>query len=86
MNKAITKPVRAVLGLGFLCASLYLGIAFYYRKGFALGTTVNGIDLTGMTMEEAESALLAHDSYKQIDVIDKNNEAYTILLENIGYY
>lgn len=85
MNKAITKLVIAVLGLGFLCASLYVGIAFYYRKGFAFGTTVNGIDLTGMTMEEAESALLAHDSYKQIDVIDKNNEAYTILLENIGY-
>ena len=83
--KAITKLFIAVLGIGFLLASLYLGIAFYYRKGFSFGTTVNGINLTGMSMEEAEAVLLAHDSYQQIEVVDKNNETYTIALSDIGY-
>lgn len=83
--KAITKFFIAVLGISFLLASLYLGVAFYYRKGFSLGTTVNGLDLTGMTMEEAEAVLLAHDSYQQIEVIDKDNEIYTIALSDIGY-
>ena len=55
--KAITKLFIAVLGIGFLLASLYLGIAFYYRKGFSFGTTVNGLNLTGMSMEEAEAVL-----------------------------
>lgn len=83
--KAITKLFIAVLGIGFLLASLYLGIAFYYRKGFSFGTTVNGLNLTGMSMEEAEAVLLAHDSYQQIEVVDKNNETYTIALSDIGY-
>ena len=83
--KAITKLFIAVLGIGFLLASLYLGIAFYYRKGFSFGTTVNGLNLSGMTMEEAEAVLLAHDSYQQIEVVDKNNETYTIALSDIGY-
>ena len=83
--KAITKLFIAVLGIGFLLASLYLGIAFYYRKGFSFGTTVNGLNLSGMSMEEAEAVLLAHDSYQQIEVVDKNNETYTIALSDIGY-
>ena len=36
-------------------------------------------------MEEAEAVLLAHDSYQQIEVVDKNNETYTIALSDIGY-
>ena len=84
MKKAITRLFIAVLGLGFLFVSLYFGVAFYYRKGFAFGTTVNGINLTGMTMEEAEQALKEHDSYRSIDVVDKNNDTYTIVLDNIA--
>lgn len=86
MKGAIRNSIIAILGVVVLGISLYGCVALYYWGGFAYGTVINGTDLTGMSIEEANSILVAKAPYKEINVIDKTGQSYIIPMETIGYH
>lgn len=59
--KKTTKTVFMVLGIVLLLMiAIYLGIGVYFSDRFFPGTVVNGIDVSGKTVEEVEN-LIAND-------------------------
>ena len=54
-NKLII--IISVIGLFFLITSLYFLISFYYTTHFFMNTTINGVDVSNMSVEQAEDAI-----------------------------
>lgn len=40
-----------------ILAGIYVGVSMYYRTHFFPGTYINGMDCSGMTVEEAENRI-----------------------------
>lgn len=73
-NKAKARKIVLGILIGYMLIMLigYLGIAFYYSSHFFEGVTLNGIDCSGLTVEEAKQK-----------IIDEINE-YTLKVEERG--
>ena len=85
MKGAIRNTFIAILGVVIIGAALYGCVAIYYTGGFAYGTVINGSDITGMSIEEANSVLVAKTPYESIDIIDKNGDDYIVDMNTIAY-
>ncbi|MBR3040556.1 MAG: L,D-transpeptidase/peptidoglycan binding protein [Lachnospiraceae bacterium] len=84
-KKAISNIAIAVLGPVLFASSLYAGVAFYHRNVFGLGTVINDIDVSGLTVVQANEKLSEAFEYDGLTVIDKNGEEYLISTESIGF-
>ena len=84
-KKAISNIAIAVLGPVLFAFSLYAGVAFYHRNVFGLGTVINDIDVSGLTVVQANEKLSEAFEYDGLTVIDKNGEEYLISTESIGF-
>ena len=85
MKGAIRNTFIAILGAVIICVALYGCVAIYYTGGFAYGTVINGSDITGMSIEEANAVLVAKTTYESIDIIDKNGDDYIVDMNTIAY-
>lgn len=75
--------VLAILAMSAGCA--YAGISYYYSDKFFEGTTINGIDCSGMTAYEAEQAIASQVEDYSIEVMARNQEPQSISAEQIDY-
>ena len=85
MSNAFRNILIAVLGVVLISFAMYGCVALYYYGGFSYGTVVNGVDITGMSVEEANKELVKLNQYDEISVVDKNGESYLIPMNTIAY-
>lgn len=78
----ILITVAAVL---IILAGTYLGIGMHYLNHFFENTAINGIDVSDMTVQEAETAIAARVEDYQIALVKKDGSRETISGEQIGY-
>ena len=69
MKGAIRNTFIAILGVVIIGIALYGCVALYYTGGFAYGTVINGSDITGMSIEEANSVLVAKTLYEKVHYV-----------------
>ncbi|MCD8381888.1 MAG: L,D-transpeptidase/peptidoglycan binding protein [Clostridiales bacterium] len=75
--------LSVILGLLLIVAGIYAGIAKRYEEMFLPGSTINGIDVSGMTVSQAERALEdSQDSYS-LTLIERDSVTETITGEEI---
>ena len=84
MKKAIIVAVTAVAVM-IVLAGTYLGIGISYMDRFFEDTTINGIDVSGMTVQEAEAAIADTVENYEIILKGRNGSQETIGAEQIGY-
>lgn len=75
----------AALMLAAAAGTAYAGITYYYSDKFFEGTTLNGMDVSGMTAYEVEQALAAKVEDYSIQVASRNLSPQEITGEQIGY-
>lgn len=63
----------------------YAGVSYYYTDKFFQGTTINGIDCSGMTAYEVEQAIARNVESYTIEVSSRNLAPQTIAGTQIGY-
>lgn len=79
----ITGIVAAMLVVAAGCA--YAGVSYYYADKFFEGTTINGIDCSGMTPYEVEQAIARQVENYSIEVDSRNLEPQRIDGSQINY-
>lgn len=79
----ITGIVAAMVVVTAGCA--YAGVSYYYSDKFFEGTTINGIDCSGMTAYEVEQALASKVEDYSIEVASRNLEPQAISGDLIDY-
>ena len=79
----VTGIVAAMLLVTAGCA--YAGISYYYADKFFEGTTINGIDCSGMTAYQAEQALASKVEDYSIQVASRNLDPQVISGDQINY-
>ena len=77
MNKA--KKVIAFICLGILTflmvfGGAYVGLGYYYQKGFSYGTWINGEYCTGLTVAEVNEKLIEKTNYENIIILHQDEE------------
>lgn len=63
----------------------YIGLAIYYHNAFAYGTWINGVYCTGRSIGDVNRELVKGFSYEGITIHDREDNAYRISAEEIGY-
>lgn len=80
------KKIVLMVCLGLLCAVIfvYVGVAVYCTERFNFGTTINGIEVGGKTVKEAEQIIKSQlDTYK-ITILERENKKEEITGKEIG--
>lgn len=89
--------VKALWAAGIIIISLtvvgYVGLAVYYRSGFAVNTWINGVYCTGSSVQEVNAVLLegatAPDEFTIVGLDKTGSDAgravWTISMEDIRY-
>ena len=73
--------IAAVAGLG----AAYLYGASVYRTRFYPNTTINGVDVSKMTAEEARAAVLPHAETYELTIIEKDGAQEVLSAEELGW-
>ncbi len=85
MKKRVIIPLvigaAAVIGL----AGTYLGIGLRYADRFFENTSINGIDVSGMTVSQAEAAIAGMVEDYEITLKERGGSRETIGAEQMGY-
>lgn len=84
------KKKWLIAGIVTICvllgiAGIYFGLAGYYAERFCYGTWINGVYCTGKTVDEVNLELITLATFDKVEVIDRNNNSYEVLLEEIEY-
>ena len=79
----ITGMAAAMAGV--CAASVYGGMTYYYSGRFFEGTTINGIDCSGLTAYEAEEAIAKDVEDYEIEIHARNVDTQTISGDRINY-
>ena len=79
-KKYIIISVAAVVAILLL---VYVIGLVYYNNRLCSGTTIKGIDCAGMTIEEAESAILAEVEEYKLEIVDYNGSSEYIYGKDI---
>lgn len=86
-RKEKNKPSKVIPGVMIsLCALIiiYLGMTMYFRNNFYFGSVINGIDVTGKTVEEAEKELSAQIATYTLELEERGNVKEQIKATDIG--
>ena len=78
--------LTAFLVLLLACACTYLGISAFYSDHFLPGTSINGIDVSGKTDEEAEQAVAEQAEKYHLILQTAAGSEETIAGGEIGYH
>ena len=69
----------------FFAMAGYAGMSYYYSDRFFRGTTINGINCSGKTSEEAEQAVAKKAEDYLLEVKARNLKSQSINGKLIGY-
>lgn len=86
MRKRTIIILTAVLVLLAAVGGVYIGIGTYYKEHFFEHTTVNGLDVSDLTVREAEELVASQVENYQITVRTKEGTSETIDGADIGYH
>jgi predicted RNase H-like HicB family nuclease len=69
-----------------LCAliTIYLGITMYFKNNFYFGSVINGIDVTGKTVDEAEKELSSQIDMYKLELEERGDVKEEIKATDIG--
>ena len=79
----ILAAVILVLILG--AAAVYVGFSYQYKDKFFNGTTINGVDCSGMSVEEVEERLKQQTEEYSLTLTFRDGQTETIQGSEIGY-
>lgn len=79
----ILAVVILVLVLG--AAAVYVGFSYQYKDKFFNGTTINGVNCSGMTVEEVEERLKQQTEEYSLTLTFRDGQTETIQGSEIGY-
>ncbi|HIV25136.1 MAG TPA: peptidoglycan binding domain-containing protein [Candidatus Scatomonas pullistercoris] len=79
----ILAAVILVLILG--AAAVYVGFSYQYKDKFFNGTTINGVDCSGMSVEEVEERLKQQTEEYSLTLTFRDGQTETIEGSEIGY-
>ena len=79
----VTGMIAAMVLVAAGCA--YAGVSYYYTNHFFEGTTINGINCSGKTSEEAEQAVAKKAEDYLLEVKARNLKSQSINGKLIGY-
>lgn len=87
-KKRIIKNILLVVTAGLLIPLLflYLYVAYYYDNRFYKATTINGVDTSNMTLEEAEDLITARVKAYKLTLYGRNNVTDTIGGDSINLH
>ncbi|MFW2487294.1 peptidoglycan binding domain-containing protein [Clostridium chromiireducens] len=72
-----------VVSLSILTA-VYLGLSLYFTNHFHFGSIINGIDVSGKTVEEAETKLASEINLYTLELDERGDMTETIKAADIG--
>ncbi len=75
--------LSVILGLLLIVAGIYAGIAKRYEEMFLPGSSINGIDVSGMTVSQAERALEDSQESYTLTLIERDSVTETITGDEI---
>ena len=85
--RRIGSPLLVVLsillGLLLIAFGLFAGVSKRYQSRFLPGSTVNGVDVSGMTVSQAERALEDSQGDYALTLIERDSVTETITGEEI---
>jgi len=86
MNKKKGKHIALIAGIPLaLFGMVYLCISLYYQDRFYYGTWINGIDCSGMIIDEATNRLIEYDITYRLRLEELDGTEETILGNDIDY-
>lgn len=77
--------IFAFVFLGLLLF-LYLGLSLYYQNRFLFGSTINGIDYAGKTVEQVMQDIDDEISTYTLSLYGRNNVSAVLSAQDIGYH
>ncbi len=83
-SRKIKIALLIAAGVVTVLAIVYLAIGFYFRGHFWFRTTINGVDCSGMTVEEVEQIITAEIDEYQLEISERGGETETIEGPEIG--
>ena len=75
---------RVIIGVCAACVAGFFCIHGYFTTHFLNGTVINGVDVSGMSLSEAKTAITNSVESYELSVIDKNGHAQTLKSDDIG--
>lgn len=85
-NNKITKIKYMVIGIVIPMVLLYVFISIYYNYHFYNNATINHIDISNMTIKQAEDAIKNHLKTYELTIEGRNGIVDTITGKYIGLY
>ena len=76
--------LSVVLGLLLILFGIYAGISVRYGGMFLPNSTINGIDVSGMTVAQVEQTLMDNQSSYTLTLLERDGVTETITGEEIG--
>lgn len=84
-HKALKITGITVAMLLVTAGAAYVGMSYYYSDKFFEGTSINGMNCSGMTAYQVEQAIARTVENYSIEVDSRNQDPQTIDGKNIGY-
>lgn len=78
------KGIHILIGILALCAVIYIGGIIYFNQIFLANTTINQIDVSSMTLDEAHDILQRSLESHQLDLTFIDNQVETIKQQDSG--
>lgn len=84
-KKPVKRKIILVLCIVVLILLVsYFGISFYFKERFSFGSELNGVQVTGMTVEEVEEVLKKEVASYQLSLEERENITEEITASEIG--
>lgn len=85
MKKRAIIFLTAVMAVFIILSGTYLGIGIYYTEHFFENTFINGINVSDLTVEQAEAAVAAKVEDYQVTLVKKDGSREVITGDRMGY-
>lgn len=84
INKGIISNKNIIIIIICAVVAIYLGTAIYFKNHFYLGSKINGINVSGMTVEEVESTLESQFKSYSLTLVERNDLTENISAEDVS--
>ena len=87
-KKVTLRPVAlyVVCVLLVVAAAVYIGFGIFFQKHFCFGTTIDGIDVGGKTVDEVKNLIMEEVEQYHLTVKERGDAVETVSGTDIGIY
>lgn len=85
LKKVLRRILIALCFLLISVAGIYLGLSYYYSKGFPAFTWINNVYCTGKSVEEVNQELLLTAKAPVLAITDMEGNTHELNMEKVGY-